>query len=484
MCVMCAGYYRSRRAVFSMEQPSTDNACCAKSIDRRSVNLLLVNARNGLRLAFFQPARCFIPCDWLQITAFALATLAIPLLYDFYVLGRQGQFAWNALPAALVHLPLLTFAALVLAKTFARDETVLSLLQIFLMITAAIDAVVYVISTITYDANLERALAVLQYDNGVVPTVWLTLACSKAAADLMIGSGMRRVIPYALGGVILVLPLTQIDRERSPWQEVNEHEIAQNTELLNEDALYDQPAILDREIGAVKAGRPGVSDLFFLGVAGYGAQDVFMKEIDAVSRIFKERFHTQDKTIRLINNRKTLSEVPIASIRSLRASLRAISRVMDQDEDILFLFLTSHGLRSHQLSLDLWPMRLRQLDPATLRSLLDESGIKNRVIVISACFSGGFVDALKNADTLVISSSAPDKSSFGCSNDADWTYFGKAYFAEGLRSTYSFVQAFERALPVIAAREREEGYTPSDPHISVGAAIEEKLLKLERQLTR
>src|SRR3954449_9956234 len=100
-----------------MEQPPTENSCSAKSIDRHFMTLLLVNARDGLRLAFFQPLARFLPYDWLQITAFALATLIIPLLYDFYVLGKEGQFTWNGLPEALVHLPLLTFAAIVMAKT-------------------------------------------------------------------------------------------------------------------------------------------------------------------------------------------------------------------------------------------------------------------------------------------------------------------------------------------------------------------------------
>lgn len=207
-----------------------------------------------------------------------------------------------------------------------------------------------------------------------------------------------------------------------------------------------------------------------------------MKEINAVSRLFQERFGTGGKTIRLVNNRKTLASSPVASVTSLRASLIRVAEVMDRDEDILFLFLTSHGSKAHRFSLDLRPLRLQELDPAKLRDLLDESGIRNRVIIVSACYSGGFVDSLKDENSLVISASAVDKNSFGCSNDAEWTYFGKAYFDEALRKTHSFVDAFELAKPIIADREKKEGYTASEPQIALGETIKPKLLKLARQL--
>jgi Peptidase C13 family len=114
--------------------------------------------------------------------------------------------------------------------------------------------------------------------------------------------------------------------------------------------------------------------------------------------------------------------------------------------------------------------------------LLDQSGIQNRVVVISACYSGGFIEPLKNENTLAISASALDKNSFGCSNEAEWTYFGKAFFDEALRKTHSFVEALEIAKPVIAAREKEQGYTPSEPQIAQGEELRPILMKLQRQL--
>ena len=118
-----------------------------------------------------------------------------------------------------------------------------------------------------------------------------------------------------------------------------------------------------------------------------------------------------------------------------------------------------------------------------LRKLLDESGIKHRVVVVSACYSGGFINALKDDNTLVITASAPDRTSFGCGNENEWTHFGNAYFNEALLKTYSFSDAFNLAKPAIITREKKEKIEPSHPQMALGAAISAKLALLAQQWT-
>ena len=128
-----------------------------------------------------------------------------------------------------------------------------------------------------------------------------------------------------------------------------------------------------------------MTEVFFIGMAGHGYQDVFKKEVDAVTELMRERFDANGHTIRLINNRHSVATTPIASVTSLTASLKRTAAVMDIEEDILVLFLTSHGSEAHRFSLDLYPLQFKELDPPALRKALDESGIKYRVVVISAC---------------------------------------------------------------------------------------------------
>jgi hypothetical protein len=156
---------------------------------------------------------------------------------------------------------------------------------------------------------------------------------------------------------------------------------------------------------------------------------------------------------------------------------------MNRDEDVLFLYLTSHGSEDHRFSLSFWPLHLSDLDPPSLKAMLDAAAIRWRVIVVSACYAGGFIDALKTDTTLIITAADAQHTSFGCGAESDFTYFGKAYFDEALRAQSSFTGAFEQARKLIAAREKSEGKEASNPQIYVGSAMPPKLQALEHELS-
>jgi hypothetical protein len=102
--------------------------------------------------------------------------------------------------------------------------------------------------------------------------------------------------------------------------------------------------------------------------------------------------------------------------------------------------------------------------------------------VISACFSGGFIEPLKDDNTLIITAADAFHSSFGCEYDSDYTWFSQAFYDEALSETFSFVDAFEAAKEAVGDRERAEGYPPSNPQMSMGGAMRKKLAALEKRL--
>lgn len=444
------------------------------------------NLLNAVKLALLRPvADEQLPVSWGQLCAFALIGLLPPLLGDIAQVGLHGHLSWQNLADALVHLPILLFAAIAAGFLTGRAERTLRLWQCFVMIAVVVDATIYLLAGIAPSAQAPSWLRGLQVDDTQWPLLWLAGACAIAAVQRIAMPVMRALTATTLCAVIILMPLTAMERERSLWQRsFIDAELAETQPGagFGEDDLYNQRERLDRELAAVQPGRPGVAEIFFIGMAGYGGQEVFTKEVNAVSQLFQDRFGAAGRTIRLINNRKAAGVAPIASVTSLSAALKRVGQAMNRDEDILFLFLTSHGSKDHRFALDLWPLKFHDLGPARLRQLLDESGIKHRVVVVSACYSGGFVDALKSDHTLVIAASAPDKNSFGCSNEAQWTYFGQAYFDQALRKTYSFIEAFDIAKPAIAERERREDFEPSEPQIATGVAIKVKLDQLAKQL--
>ena len=105
-----------------------------------------------------------------------------------------------------------------------------------------------------------------------------------------------------------------------------------------------------------------------------------------------------------------------------------------------------------------------------------------KVVVVNACYSGGFVDALRDDSTLVITSARADRTSFGCGADSDITYFGKAFLAEALNRTTSIPDAFAHAKKSVAEWEDRDKEEHSEPQIATTRSIEAKLEAWERAL--
>jgi hypothetical protein len=258
---------------------------------------------------------------------------------------------------------------------------------------------------------------------------------------------------------------------------------APQASIDTERTYYAQPGLVAAKVAALAGERPGVADLYFVGFAGTSTQDVFLKEVRFAQKLFDDRFDTRNRSLLLANNPSTLADLPVASVSNLRAALDGVAKKMNVDEDILFLFLTSHGSQ-HVFSVYFPELALDDLGDRELRQMLDAAGIKWRVIVISACYSGSFIDALKSDDTLVLTAASADRASFGCSSENDFTYFGDAYLNEALRQDRSFITAFEHARAAIVKRETKENLTPSQPQISAGKAIKAKLEQFEAHLPK
>lgn len=212
-----------------------------------------------------------------------------------------------------------------------------------------------------------------------------------------------------------------------------------------ERALLTQGALLEQALAGLRAGEPGRIELYLLALAGDGKQEVFRREVEFVRRQFDADFGTQGRSLTLINSRNTMDSAPMATVLNLQAALKALGRQMNPDEDVLFLFLTSHGSAEHELVLDQNDMNIRGLPAAKLGELLRESGIRWKVVVVSACYSGGFIDHLKDDHTLVITAARHDRTSFGCADENEFTYFGRAFFKEALPKSASFWEAFGKA---------------------------------------
>lgn len=250
---------------------------------------------------------------------------------------------------------------------------------------------------------------------------------------------------------------------------------------FTEDAFYAQSRLLNQSLEQIQYGEFAQSHWYFLGVAGASYQDVFKSEIMRIKEQFDTRFGTFYRSMMLINNPDTRTEVPIASQTSIGAALRRMGQQMNKESDVLFLYMTSHGA-PNEFEMENAPLDLHQVDPKWLRETLDKSGIRWRVIVISSCFSGSFIPALQSPDTLIITASAADRQSFGCTNEADYTYFGRALFDQAMRDQHTMKDAFKQAQDTVAKWESAQGFEPSEPQWVMGKNMELMLPQLEQHL--
>ncbi len=245
-----------------------------------------------------------------------------------------------------------------------------------------------------------------------------------------------------------------------------------------EQGILRQGQLLQDALAAVPASTPA-SELYSLTLAGDGQQSVFLREADYVSRLLRERFGARGN-ITLINHREQFANRPLASRESLRQAIQMLAE-RSGSEDLIFLYLTSHGSRDHQLVLQQPGLELNNLPAAELAELLKPLRERHKVLVISACFSGGFIAPLQDDKTLIMTAARADRVSFGCSEENDFTYFGRALFEQALQQTDDLGQAFALAKRYVSEREKAEDFEASEPQLADAPQVQKAWNALRQQ---
>ena len=244
-----------------------------------------------------------------------------------------------------------------------------------------------------------------------------------------------------------------------------------------EQVLYAQTARMQEAIEKLTPRIPDRVNMYVIAFAGVGEENVFRNEAEFVVRQFEQRFDAVGHTLLLVNNPQTLEKLPLANLTNLETAVDAVAQHMDVDTDILLLFMTSHGSPDHILSVSMDPLPFDQIGAEDLSDALQESHIRNKVLIISACYAGGFIKPLAGDTTMIITAAREDRSSFGCGTDSDITDFGRAFFVEGLNHTDSFTGAFDVAKSLVDAWEVRDHEKHSYPQMSSTPQIESALAK-------
>ncbi|HEY0111773.1 MAG TPA: C13 family peptidase [Allosphingosinicella sp.] len=306
--------------------------------------------------------------------------------------------------------------------------------------------------------RLFAALALALAGSGAGSQAYQPPRHSVGASPLLAGGSELEILFRADAG-------TQIEQHRSPKAELEEHRK------------------LDRALKALAPQRAGVLDAYVVSIA-LDSDPVFGREAREAGAVLQRRYGAAGRTIVLAGSDGSgPSALPRGSPTSLAVALSRVVELMDEQEDVLILYTTSHGAKFGLYYHD-GDSGFGAISPTRLGIVLDELGITNRLLIISACYSGIFVPALQSDTTAIVTAAAADRTSFGCAAENDWTFFGDAFVNRALRKPQSLGSAFAEAGGLVSGWEAQAGAQPSHPQFHVGPGAARWLEKLEQRMPK
>lgn len=425
----------------------------------------------------------------LLIWIIALAVLRIALQFvaagpggGFNPYGLNAVVAWLALEAAVAALFMpaaaratalsAMFALLVVAELAAYGAKI----GVTLLPPAAVS------NTVLSAASIAIFAAVSVWWVGAVAAV----VRSCAPIQLLSALGRVAALFVALLAVTVIVPHAPVFvgrnfdiRGANGWEALHAKMAAPAANIgdaLGERAGVDeaQRSLLQAEIASLARPTIGATNVYAIGVAGWAGQDVFLKELDGGLAALGDLLPIKGHTLRLVNQGETIGTLPLATLRNFAAAVHAVGEMMNKNDDVLLVLMTSHGEPSG-FGLRLPSEAIAELTPNELATSLDSEGIKNRIVIVSACFAGVFVPPLANDNTIVLTAADAKNTSFGCAPERDWTYFGDAFFRQSVRPGRDFQRAFDNARMLIHGWELMDHAAPSNPQGHFGAALVAKL---------
>lgn len=455
--------------------------------------------REGLRaLLFREPVWDRVRVQPATILGMLATSYLLAVVLQRIVYGDAAIFYWTGILSGWAGLAVVLLACWITGRSTRDREEPGPATDVLFTIVLAMDLCIGLAQGALHLALLgaigpsEKWHPAVLWAAWVVPVGWVTLAIirllSRAAGSVDARVASVVLLPLTVATMMFqpvifwwVPPAkdtVKADSEGEPGSEAEPYGLS-----MTEDVLDTQTQLLDQALRALPPSQPGRVNVYAATYAPYMSEDVFMHESEVVAKTMAERFGAGERTVQLVANRKTQTTLPWAIRPNLRRTIERMAAVMNREQDVLFLHLTSHGGKDGRLAADTFPLESEPLTPELLKQWLDDAGVRWRVISVSACYSGSWIAPLADDGTLVMTAADADHTSYGCGSRSPLTFFGQAMYVDALKDTWSFTQAHAQARKLIDTREKAAGKSDgySNPQIREGAAIAPVLRRLEAQ---
>ena len=209
-----------------------------------------------------------------------------------------------------------------------------------------------------------------------------------------------------------------------------------------------------------------------------GAWEVVLAAGDDAEPVF-------DNATRTLNQRLVAAGVQAGDIHRLSASpaelsssvepasaktlLQRIAELPARPGDRCLVFLTSHGQRG----VGVWLARSNTaLSPDELADALSRGcGPAPTVVIVSACYSGGFTAGrMAKPNRIILTAARSDRPSFGCQVHRRYNFFDECLIGALPKST-TWRMTFDKSVQCVRQMERALGERPSEPQAYFGTAV-------------
>ena len=153
-----------------------------------------------------------------------------------------------------------------------------------------------------------------------------------------------------------------------------------------------------------------------------------------------------------------------ASLWGLTRSFSALNSRPEQDACLFYV--SSHGKQGDGVYMK--RVHDGQLTPAQLNTALNWTcGTAPTVVMVSACYSGQFIQPLHADNRIIMTAASAQRPSFGCSEAQEYTFWDGCVIDHFARSS-TWENLYDHVKQCIAAKEQQLGYPASQPQAYFG----------------
>jgi hypothetical protein len=196
------------------------------------------------------------------------------------------------------------------------------------------------------------------------------------------------------------------------------------------------------------------------------------------SKAFRNDVLTAEKTILAVDPNAIIFKLnnpafgqdadwPYATTENIAVVLKKVSAIA-RPEDKVVVLMSTHG-NVDVLSVNFSTKYYPHVNAKVLNQWLADLRGKPTLLLLSACYSGSFIEPLAGPSRVVLTAAAKDRTSFGCQFHSTNTYFVDALLNQPSFENLSLEQLMAQAKITIDQNERKQNLTPpSLPQTSIG----------------